>query len=677
MWFLLWFLRGISVAGSLINSSWGRISCVSRSLTMEADTSSYQIVRFGAFEVDVRAGELRKNGLKIKLQQQPFQVLSVLLQRPGEVVTREELQKGVWPADTFVDFDRGLNKAINRVREALGDNAESPRFVETLPRRGYRFIAHVDGLAAESLVPNRQRQPVIPRQTLPGGAGAVREPLTRRLRPLRLAGLLVMLLVCAGAAWLVWRQRWRQADQAARTSIESVAVLPLENLSGNKEEEYFADGMTDELITNLGKIRALRVISRTSVMQYRATKKPLPQIARELNVDAVVEGTVLRSGDRVRINAQLIVVSPEKHLWAEEYERDLRDVLALQGEVAGAIANRVQVELTPQERTRLSSARPVKPEAYEAYLKGRHYFEIGTADSLSLALPDFQQAVEKDPGYAPAYCGLADSYALLSFFGYMSLESAYPKWKASAMKALEIDDMLAEAHHELAELRTYHDFDWPGAKVEYERAIELNPGFADAHIGYSDYLVAMGQSDEAIKEAKRASELDPLSPPVHTLFGNALYFAGAYDQALERLRKALDLDPKFAEAHALSGEAYAQKGMFHAAEAEFQRGLAVSGENPRYLAFLAHGYAMTGKRAEAHRALSELKRRKSRPFAPSYEIALTHAALGETDQAFDWLQKSFEERPSGIMYVKVDRRLASLRSDPRFTDLVRRLRLPP
>ena len=466
---------------------------------------------FGLFELDLRAGELRKHGLRIRLQEQPFQVLVMLLEHHGEVVTREELQKRLWPADTFVDFDHGLNKAISKIREALGDSAESPRFVETVARRGYRFLAEVraaDTTPGTSPVPATQAPASTEARDRSNLAGepAMPKPVARPVA--RMVSLFVVLLVIATlAAWKFYS--WKRSSAV----IRSLAVLPLESLSNDASQDYFADGMTDELISDLGQISALRVISRTSVMAYKRTNKPLPQIARELNVDAVVEGTVLHSGDQVRITAQLIEASSDKHLWSQSYEGELRDTLALQNQVARAVADQIRINLNAQERTALKSVRVVNPQAYESYLKGRYFWNKRTADALRVALAYFNQAIDEDPKYAEPYSGLADTYALLGDWQYaaMTPKEALPKAKAAAIKALELDNTLGEAHNSLAFCLDGFDWDFDSAGKEFRRAIELNPGYATAHHWYAWHLSLVGQNEEAIVEMKKAESLDPLS----------------------------------------------------------------------------------------------------------------------------------------------------------------------
>src|SRR5437762_1559648 len=478
---------------------------------MQGSEHPSERLRFGVFEVDLRAGELRKHGLQIRIQEQPFQVLAILLEHGREVVTREELQKKLWSADTFVDFDQGLNKAINKIREALSDSAETPRFVETVARRGYRFLAEVtvvDAAAQKGREPaNKAAFQTRDRDRTPSsGEQAARRRLIPSLARRISGSLLVLLLVIL----LAWTFHSRNRPPLA---IRSLAVLPLENLSADASQDYFADGMTDELITDLGQINSLRVISRTSVMAYKGARKPLAQIARELNVDAVVEGTVFRSGNRVRITAQLIEAPEDKHLWSNEYEGDLRDTLTLQNQVAHAIAEHIRISLNPQEEAALKSIKVVNPEAYVSYLKGRYFWNKRTADGLKAAVAYFNQAIEEDPNYARAYSGLADTYALLGDWQYavMTPKEALPKAKAAAIKALQLDSTLGEAHNSLAFCLDGFDWDFESAEKEFRRAIILNPAYASAHHWYAWHLALVGRKTEAIDEMRKEENLDTLS----------------------------------------------------------------------------------------------------------------------------------------------------------------------
>jgi len=548
--------------------------------------------RFGDFEFDPASGELHKDGLKVRLQEQPFQILTLLLKRPGEVVTRDEVRQALWPGDTFVDFDVGLNSAIKRLRDALSDSAENPRFVETLPRRGYRFIATVE--------------------TPPGPGPATLEAPPRTAPPpgFRLrsgGGAAAALAVVALMAGLIVTGKWpRLRGQLASAPIRSLAVLPFENLTGDPEQDYFVDGMTDAVITDLAQVRALRVISRTSVTQYKRPSKALPRIAEELGVDAVVEGTVSRSGDRVRVTAQLIQAATDRHLWAQSYERELRDVLALQSEVAAAIAQAIQVKLQPEEKRRMTRAQaPVQPEAYEAYLKGRFYWSKRSAETSLKAVSYFQQAIEHDPAYAPAYSGLSDTYRAFDVQGLAPPRECMPKAEAAARKALALDDTLAEAHASLAGVLYRYDWDWEGAEKEFRLSLELEPNYAEGHRAYAVYLMTVRRHEEALAEAQRARQLSPLSLQINTELGLALVRLGRYDQAIEQLQKTLEIDPKFFRVYQTLAFAYEGKGDWpRAAEALVSRpGRGQGRSNP----WLGYVYGVTGRRREALEILARLE----------------------------------------------------------------------
>jgi len=456
-------------------------------------------------------------------------------------------------------------------------------------------------------------------------------------------------------------------------AIDSIAVLPLVNLSRDPTQDYFADGMTEELITDLAQIGALRVISRTSVMQFKGVHKPLPEIARQLRVDAVIEGSVLRSGERVRVTAQLIQAATDRHLWARTYERDLRDILALQSQLASAIAQEIKIRLTPQEQARLAASRQVDREAYEAYLKGRYFYNKRSAENLKKALEFFQQAIGKDPRYAAACAGLADSYVLVPFDSDVPPRQYFPKAKEAATRALEIDDTLVEAHVSLSHA-LFFDWDWPGAERELRRALELNPSYAPGHRAYGSYLSAMGRHREAIAEGKRAQELDPLSPATNELAGRRYYHARQYDQALEQNRKALEIDPNFWMAHLFSSRAYAQKGMYAEALMELRKAGEVT---PEILSDRGRIYAASGRPRQAQHILERLIALSKQRYVPSYYLVKIYSALSQKDQAFAWLEKAFQEREGRLNWLKVDPMLDNLRSDPRFADFLRRLRLPP
>jgi TolB-like protein/DNA-binding winged helix-turn-helix (wHTH) protein/Flp pilus assembly protein TadD len=637
------------------------------------------VVRFGTYEVSFQSGEVRRAGLRIKMQQQPLRLLEILLERPGEVVNREELRSRVWPSESFGDFDQALNIAVGKLRSALGDSAENPRFIETLPKRGYRFIADVSVVDIDGH-PRKQPETVAAnlrgpeRKTESGdnlkGAGVTVAP-KRRLLPTRqiIVGLALVLILLILSVWL------SHSRGSASTGIRSIAVLPLENLSGDASQNYFADGMTEELITDLAQIRALRVISRTSVMAYKGAGKPLPQIARELNVDAVVEGSVLRSGDQVRITAQLIEASTDKHLWSQSYEGELRDTLALQNRVANAIADQIRINLTPQEQAALKSAKAVNPEAYESYLKGRYFWNKRTADGLKAALAYFKQAIEEDPQYAQAYSGLADTYALLGDWQYavMTPKEAFPKAKAAAIKALELNSTLGEAHNSLAFVLDGFDWDFEAAGKEFRRAIELNPGYATAHHWYAWHLSLLGRFDEAIAEMKKAESLDPLSLIINADLAELLGLAHSYEESIRQSRKTIEMDPNFALAHNQLAQVYLQKHMYNEAVAELKKAVELSGNSPTCIANLARAYVASGNRGEAVKLLDDLKKRSNPGYSNASEIAMIYASLGDTDQAMNWLEKGYEERfnPGVLLRPGFD----SLRSDSRFQSLIHRIGL--
>ena len=647
------------------------------------------IYEFGPFRLDAIERVLLREGKPVLVPPKDLETLLVLVESRGHIVEKNELLERVWPG-TFVE-EGNLTKHISNLRQLLGDGLNetthietiprrgyrfvapvnelepvpaqtgNPRFVETLPRRGYRFIATANGWDAPAAIEGPRPQPA----PMPGAKTALR---VLGLAALVLAGVAVVLV---GLNVSGWRER-------LLPRIQSLAVLPLENLSGDPSQEYFADGMTEELITQLGKIRALRVISRTSVNRYKGTKKPLPEIARELDVDAVVEGTVARSGSRVRVTANLVRVSPEKHLWSERYERDLRDVLLIQQDVAQAVANEIRVQLTPRERERLSSAHQVNSEAFEDYLKGRYLWNKRTEEDLKKALQYFQLAIEKDPSYARAYAGLADTYGVL---GSWALDALPPsegasKQRATASKALEIDETLAEAHASLGGVMHLYDWNWQGAEAEYRRAIELNPGYATAHHWYSQLLQQMGRFDECLAEGNRAQQLDPLSPVISASFGWRFYLARRYDAAIEHIRKTSEIEPNFVQAHWYLGQVYEQKGKYSEAIAELQQAAALSKGAPIYLGALAHAYAVSGQRAEAAKVLAKLKERSREHYVSPYNLAVVYTGLGEREEAFEWLERAYQDRSPWMANVKLDPRLDPLHSDPRFQGLLRRIGLP-
>jgi TolB-like protein/DNA-binding winged helix-turn-helix (wHTH) protein/Flp pilus assembly protein TadD len=626
-------------------------------------------LRFGVFEADPRLGELTKHGKRLPLQEQPFRLLAMLLERPGELVSREELRAKIWP-QTIVDFDHGLNKAIAKIRDALGDSAENPRFIETVARRGYRFLADV-AVVQDGPPQTAAGDPAMQAHTgllarAEAGTSSRRPP---RALPWRLFGVGLALVLATAVSWMLYTSR------ISAPTIRSLAVLPLRNLSRDVSQDYFTDGMTEELITQLGQISSLRVISSTSVMHYRGVDKPLAEIARELSVQAVVEGSVLRSGDRVRITAQLIRVPADEQMWAQSYEGDLRDTLALQSKVAQAIAEQIQATLSRRQQAVLRKPKTVSPDAYEAYLKGRYFWNKRTGDGLKKAIEYFSRAVETDPTYAQAYSGLADAYALSGdwAYGVLAPQDAFRQARAAAMKALALDDSLSEAHTSLAFALDLYAWDWAAAENEYKRAIELNPGYATAHHWYAWHLLVMGRNSEGIFELKRAESLDPLSLIISANVADALCVAHLYDESVKQSEKTLSMDPNFAVAHYELGLALEQKHMHAEAIAEFQKAIALSGHSGPFDSNLAYTYAMSGRKAEAENIVKDLEAQSDKNPSADANIALVYVGLGDHDQAMIWLNKAYEARfnPSILLRPAFD----PLRSEARFRDLRRRLGL--
>jgi TolB-like protein/DNA-binding winged helix-turn-helix (wHTH) protein/Tfp pilus assembly protein PilF len=620
---------------------------------MDALPSKATLLSFGTFKVDLKTSELRKAGIKQKLAPQPFQVLQALLEHPGEVITREQLRDLLWPDHTSVDYDLAVKKAINRLREVLGDSADSPRFIETIPRQGYRFLAQVQ--AVDSSGPRATAHPRVPWKLAVG--------LTSFIAAALLLG------------FNVGKLRTRIFAYSRAPEIRSIAVLSLQNLSNDPAQEYLSEGITDALTTDLAQIGSLRVISRTSAMQFKGSKETLPQIGRDLNVDAIVEGTVSRADGHVRITAQLIEASSDHHLWARSYERDLKDVLALQDEVARDIAEEIRIKLTPKERTVLTQDHPVDPEAHDDYLRGRFWWSKRTAEGEWKGLDYFQEAIAKDSNYALAYAGVADSYLVLGHHGRLAPKEAFPKAKQAAMKALELDPSLAEAHTSLATVKLAYDWDWPGAANEFKEALALNPNYSTAHHWYSHYLVPMGRIDEAVKELEHARELDPFSAPVNGFLGMTLYFSRRYDDAIRQYRRGVEMHPEMIDWHDQIADIFEQQNRLPEAFAERQQAIRLNGDTR--LADLLQQVYQNSEYKGYLAALIQSRERASKPgSADNMYLAHLYAILREQARALHYLERAYDERNPWLLNVQVDPAMDSLRSSPRYRDLIRRIGLP-
>jgi len=621
----------------------------------EPTTSASGPIRFGVFQVNLHTGELRKNGSKIKLEGQPFQILALLLERPGNLVTREELEHKLWAPGTFVDFEHSINAAVKRLREILGDSADSPHFIETLPRRGYRFIYPVDGgpIAAE-----------VPRPAAWWRARWVFGSL----------GIVAVLGILVAANF--GRLRGRLLPASVEPRIKSLAVLPLENLTGDPAQEYFVDGITNALIAELAKVRGLKVISRTSVMHYKGARKTLPEIARELQVDTVVERTVERNGNEVKITAQLIRAATDTHVWAASYTRVHQDVLRLQAEVAEEITRQISNRLTPVERTGSSKPSVVDPETYEAYLKGLYFSNRLTPNDLRTGLHYYQAAIGKDPNYAAAYAGLASTYIALSALGEMSGSEANARARQAAEKAVALDENLVEAHHALGAIAHLYDWDWNKAQREYRRAIHLDPNYARAHLGYSGLLLTLGKPKESAEEVRKAKELDPLSLSTYSTGVFHLYVTREYNEALLEARRGLELYPDAPLLHDILSGIHAQTEQPRLAAEEALKAEESWGASQERMAALRRAYEASGAEGLWRKRVELNKKVAGQQYLNAFDIANDCAMLGDRSETLYWLERAYRVHDARFPYVRFIPRFDSVRSDPRLQDLLRGMNLP-
>jgi TolB-like protein/DNA-binding winged helix-turn-helix (wHTH) protein/Tfp pilus assembly protein PilF len=618
---------------------------------------------FGVFEAHPSAGKLLKNGISIKLPPQPFKVLLLLIEGRGKVVTREEIREYLWGAATFVDFERGINFSINQIRGALSDDVDKPRYIETLPKIGYRFLAEVEeqnayagnGRGSTTLVPDA----ALPE---PSANEAGFRSTSKRGHPYLYA---IVATIVLGIGVFAWRLGHRPVSP-----VQAVAVLPLEDLSGNTSQEYLADGVTDQLITDLGQVSSLRVISRTSVMQYKHARRPLPQIAKELNADLIVEGTIVRAGDRVRITAQLIEARTDRHLWAHTYETEIGDVLAMQKELAEVIADEVRSKITPGRRAPKRSVRSLPPAAQDAYLRGYYLLQKGRISDLPGAILYFEQSLASEPN-AQAYAGSAAAHVALGHMMYYSPQQTFPAAKTAALKALELDENLEEAHTALGNVKLLYDWDFAGAEKEFKLALELNPSSVRAYNSYADLLSATSHFNEAIERAQQGLEMDPLSLSATTSLAWQFYRARRYDEAIVQAKKVAEIDPSYFPAHVCLGLAYQQQGNFPAAIQELKNASGFCRE--QCFGLIGQVSAMAGDRPAALEAMRQLQRRD---YASPWLVATIYAQLNDKDRAFDWLQKAYEGREHDLVFANAWPLFDNLRSDQRYEQLLYRIGLP-
>ncbi|MGH9796339.1 MAG: winged helix-turn-helix domain-containing tetratricopeptide repeat protein [Candidatus Acidiferrales bacterium] len=636
-------------------------------------------VRFGEdFELDFRAYQLRRSGRVLKLERIPMEVLLLLVEQPGQLVTREQIVEKVWGEGVFLDTDNSINGAMRKIRQVLKDDPDNPRFILTIAGKGYRFIAPVADAEAEteaasgrspsSGVDGPQAEAVTP----------IRTPAWRH-RTVLIATTVA--LIATLAVWFEWDRRVARPQASGEKLM--LAVLPFENLTGDPAQDYFSDGLTEEMISQLGNLdpQRLGVIARTSVMRYKQSPVPLDGVGRELGVQYVLEGSVRREADTVRITAQLIQVSDQTHLWARRYDRELSSLLAIQGEIAQAVADEIQLTLatdrdTDRDRAHQASLSPAAVEAYDLYLRGRYFWNKRTAQGFQQAIEYFQQAIAKDPGYARAYAGLADSYALMSSYFFAPPDEVIPKARTAALKALELDEGLAEAHTSLAVIAENYDWDWQTAEKEYRRAIQLDPNYATAHHWYAGYLSIIGRFDEALAQIELARRLDPLSVIIAANHGFILYFSRQYDRAIAQFRALLDEEPDFPRRAHVVIFAYVEVGRFADALADIENWRRVD-DTPLTWAFEAYVYARSGQKEQARRAIDKMQAMKQRwPADPTLMLWVTHAGMLQKDKAFAFLERAYAEHSNVLVGLKVDPMYDPLRSDSRFQALLRRMNFP-
>ncbi len=631
-------------------------------------------VRFGPFEASLNECELRRQGLRVKLNEKPFQVLSLLMERAGSLVRREELRQRLWPADTYVDFDANLNTALSTLRHALGDSSDNPVFIETVPRQGYRFIAPVIVMGEKLEAPVAHAEAV-----LAPAATATPDKRTQRQNGVLLwvAVVLVLALAAAkGLSYFHWMGKSPEDKSAGRKV--TILVTPFENLSGDPNQEYLSDGLTDEMITRLGESSPgqLSVIARSTAMQYKGTQKTVAQIAHEQHVDYVLEGCVRRQGDRVRITAGLFSARQNGSLWAQAYERYASDLLAIQRDVADRIAQSLSIQLLPSAPRSYAADRRVNPEAYDAYLKGLFYLNKRTQEGLRRSINYFQQASQRDPQFAPAFAALGYSYNVAAGWTYLSPKEAYPNAKAAGEKALALDDSLAEAHFVNGEVEHEYDWDWTSSEAEYKRGLALNPSSAAGHKLYAEYLTHAARFPEAIAEIRKAQQLDPTSLITNAFVCFVYYHAREFDKAIQECSKVLELDPDFVPAHFWRGASYMFSSRYVQALSDFRRDSDLSSHAAYFESAIAMTYALQGNRDDALRILGELNRRAEKSYVSPFLLADIYISLGNKEQALAMLENAEQEHSADMVFLATAPEFASIARDSRYEEIVVRVGLP-
>lgn len=606
------------------------------------------ILRFQGFEVNLQSGELRKDGIRVKLQDQPFKVLVALLERPGQVVTREELRQLIWLEESFGDFDHAINLAMTKLRSALGDSADVPHLIETLPRRGYRFIAPVESERERKLLPKPARWKIA----------------------LQIAAV-VLVGLAVGSVW-----RFFGLHSADAATIHSIAVLSFTNGSNDPDMDYLGEGLSEEITNSLSRLPNLQVMARSTVSRYQSKQNDPQEVGRNLHVDAVLTGRVAEHGNELDVETELVSVATGAQLWGERFKRRASDASLLQSAITAKLADQLRPRLSETQRQRVAKVGTRDPEAYALYLKGRYHVEKYTQAEFFTGVEDFRRATNLDPRYASAYAELSIAYTLVDDV-FLSPNEAMPIATEAAKKALELEESLPEPHMALALVDFNYNYDWDGAERELQRAIELAPGNREAHQFYGWLLSTMGRSEKAIEESGRAVEQEPLSIDANTTLGSTLYYAHRYDQAIKQLRRVSELDPDYGYSRMFLGAAYEQQGELAAALEELQKANSLQGEMPWSLGQLGHAYARSGRKSDAEQVLKEFNRRSEHGYVPAYNVAMVYAGLGGKKQALAFLEKAYADRCSTLMFAKVDPAFDNLRSEQRFQDLLRRMNFPP